>query len=160
VPWNVERIYHAIQDLSDGELKELFALLHRGYKFRLSDDRAKFKRPWNDPKNGFGEGQARLLDFLDKAGGAVETREIVQHLWGRELDPLKPYSSGSIKLGDESAWQRKCDTLRGRLRQLKKSTNDRLDKHGWRWWIDRPRNGYLELAVSAADAERVRVNAQ
>lgn len=112
----------------------------RGYHFVLDDDRAKFKKPWHDPRNGFGRRQARLLDFLhDK--DVVEDMHTIVEIWVDELVAVR------LKYGEGRQLNLKYKACRVRLRQLKSSTNKRLWKLRYKWRIMRPRNGHLKLEI-------------
>jgi hypothetical protein len=151
---NVEKIFRSIQDLPQGERHGLFVLLTRTYEIQWSDDRAKFARPWHEPRNLFGTKQKDLLDFLD-GKGAVRVDDVIEDLWevisalrARLNSHARTITISGVKLTLEASHYDAClQTLRARLRQLKKSTNDRLLKLRYKWKIVRPRNGYLELRI-------------
>jgi hypothetical protein len=147
----VERVFHAIQDLDQHDLNALFRLLQRRYYFEVADDRAKFQRPWHDPKYGFGRLQAKLLNFLDK-DAAVREEEVTRHLWPDEVARAKPTTVhlgefGDFRLGDGQQWKRVRLLLATRLRQLQMATNKRLVKLGMKWRISRPTRGHLKLFI-------------
>jgi hypothetical protein len=150
----VEKIFRAIQDLSEAQRIGLFLLLTRTYEIKWSDDRANSARPWHDPRNQFGAKQRALLDFLD-GKGAVRVDDVVADVWeaisamrARLNSHERTVMVRGVKVTLKERHYHGClRILRVRLRQLKKSTNDRLLKMRCPWKIVRQRNGFLELKI-------------
>jgi hypothetical protein len=146
----VERIFHAIQDLEQHDLNAILRLLREYHYFEVADNRAKFERPWHDPKYGFGGLQTKLLNFLDR-DAVVREQEVISHLWPDEVTLAKPHSvhlaGRDFQLGSEREWKRVRSLLAARLRQLQMATKNRLLKLELRWRIVRPMRGHLKLII-------------
>jgi hypothetical protein len=141
--YEAEKIFDAIEGLDDFGKFFLFERLKDIYSLKLEVERERrsFSRPWHDPRYGFGEMQARLLDWLDARDGPVQNRETIRVIWDDEWPPEQ-----ELKTWPEGGFEEFEARLQVRLRDLKRSTNERLYETKCRFKITRPRNGEQELS--------------
>src|SRR5690349_16435434 len=82
----VHDLYERIQSLPRRWRQELWRILAGAFPRVLDDTDPAPDEVWDDPRNGFGRPERKLLDFLADWGVRTEL-QVVKHLWPDEWTP-------------------------------------------------------------------------